>query len=396
MASPPADKEILKLGRAHTSCKECLPMILSTGHLIKHASERDSRKDGILVFFMPTAMGPCRFGQYHIYLKSLIERMELPNIAVLSLTSEDGYGGLGPLMELRIWWAILISDVMDDIRNTIMAIARDREGGMRLFSREWQRILEALKGDWKLLKNTLHSVASNLRQVELRTPVKDAKKISLVGEIFVRSDNISRQYIVDRLAKQGYIVKVSPIAEWVYYSRYLVREGMTTDTVTFGDQLALTIKEMIMVGFEKRIKKIMAASGLYEYELVDVRNIIDKTSHIVSPKLTGEVILTVGVSLNETVNRTSGSIAIGPFCCMPNRISEALLSETMSREYKSQISKNGRYMKNVLEQVPHLPFLAIESDGGPFPQIIEAKLETFCLQVDRLHKVMMECRSTGN
>ena len=392
MASPPADEEILKLGRAHTSCKECLPMILSTGHLIKYAGERDSGNDGILVFFMPTAMGPCRFGQYHIYMKSLIERMELPNIAILSLTSEDGYGGLGPLMELRIWCAIVISDVMDDIRNTIMALARDREGGMRLFSREWQRILEALRGDWKLLRNTLHSVASNLRQVELRVPVDEARKISLVGEIFVRSDGISRQYIVDRLAEQGYVVRVSPISEWVYYSRYLVREGMTTDAVTFREQLALSVKEKIMVGFEKRIKRIMAASGLYEYELVDVRDIIDKTKHIVSPRLTGEVILTVGVSLNETVLKTSGSIAIGPFCCMPNRISEALLSETMSGEYKSQISRNGRYLKSVLEQVPHIPFLAIESDGGPFPQIIEAKLETFCLQVDRLHKVMMECR----
>jgi predicted nucleotide-binding protein (sugar kinase/HSP70/actin superfamily) len=295
---------------------------------------------------------------------------------------------------LRIWWAIVISDVMDDIRNAIMAVARDSEAGMRLFRREWQRILDALRGDWRMLRNTLHDVASHLGEIELRVPIEEAKKISLVGEIFVRSDDISRQYIVDRLAKQGYVVRVSPVAEWVYYSRYLVREGLTTDEVSYIDRLALKVKEMIMVGFEKRIKRIMASSGLYEFELVDVRDIIEKTKHIISPELTGEMILTVGVSLNETVNKTSGSIAIGPFCCMPNRVSEAILSETMSREYKAQISKNGRYMKNVLERIPHLPFLAIESDGGPFPQIIEAKLETFCLQVDRMHRVMMEYRAT--
>jgi len=35
-----------------------------------------------------------------------------------------------------------------------------------------------------------------------------------------------------------------------------------------------------------------------------------------------------------------------------------------------------------------LPFLAVESDGNPFPQVIEARLETFMLQAYRLHEVM--------
>ncbi len=37
-----------------------------------------------------------------------------------------------------------------------------------------------------------------------------------------------------------------------------------------------------------------------------------------------------------------------------------------------------------------MPFLAIESDGSPFPQIIEARLETFVLQAKRLHDIMIE------
>jgi hypothetical protein len=35
--------------------------------------------------------------------------------------------------------------------------------------------------------------------------------------------------------------------------------------------------------------------------------------------------------------------------------------------------------------VTTLPFLSIESDGNPFPQIIEARIEAFCLQVERLY-----------
>jgi hypothetical protein len=36
-----------------------------------------------------------------------------------------------------------------------------------------------------------------------------------------------------------------------------------------------------------------------------------------------------------------------------------------------------------------LPFLAIESDGSPFPQLIFAKLEAFCRQALRLHHQML-------
>jgi hypothetical protein len=40
----------------------------------------------------------------------------------------------------------------------------------------------------------------------------------------------------------------------------------------------------------------------------------------------------------------------------------------------------------VLTDIDELPFLAIESDGSPFPQLIHAKLETFCLRAERLHQ----------
>jgi len=35
-----------------------------------------------------------------------------------------------------------------------------------------------------------------------------------------------------------------------------------------------------------------------------------------------------------------------------------------------------------------LPFLAIESDGNPFPQIIQAKLEVFLMQAARIHNLL--------
>src|SRR5690606_23657757 len=106
---------------------------------------------------------------------------------------------------------------------------------------------------------------------------------------------------------------------------------------------------------------------------------------LISPKLTGEAILTIGTALTEIIDEVSGIIAIGPFGCMPNRISEAIISASIDEE-KLRISAGNEVILKVLEKHPSLPFLAIESDGNVFPQIIEARLEAFCLQVEKVHR----------
>jgi len=52
--------------------------------------------------------------------------------------------------------------------------------------------------------------------------------------------------------------------------------------------------------------------------------------------------------------------------------------------------RKDRMTDQITQEIPNMPFLAIESDGSPFPQIIEARLETFAIQALRLHEVMMK------
>jgi hypothetical protein len=65
------------------------------------------------------------------------------------------------------------------------------------------------------------------------------------------------------------------------------------------------------------------------------------------------------------------------------------MHETMRREKKLESKPIDRNLIDVLAQVDDLPLLAIESDGSPFPQVIEAKFEAFCLRAQRLHKEML-------
>jgi hypothetical protein len=146
---------------------------------------------------------------------------------------------------------------------------------------------------------------------------------------------------------------------------------------------------------ERRLKRIMARSGLIEDRLEDLSRTIAFGRAFVHPKLTGETILTVGAALSEVLDHYCGVIALGPFGCMPNRIAEAILSNEMRSEVKKRLAGSPRRTKTFPESIEALPFLAIESDGNPFPQIIVAKLETFLLQAARVHGEVMTLRRSG-
>jgi predicted CoA-substrate-specific enzyme activase len=382
----PSDEAVLKLGRANTSCKECLPLILTTGTLLSYINN-GKREDEVLVYFFATGSGPCRFGQYYIFMEDLIKRLQIPDVALFTLSSEDGYVGMDKDFEARGWWAVVVADVMEDVRSMILANAADTREALQIFEDEWQAILAALAtGDFSILEQQLMRTATHLRRLPMKQSCERVPKITLSGEIFVRRDALSRQYLTERLAEKGFATVCSPVAEWVFYCNYMVEQGLNPDSLSMIEKLKLKIRNKFQVRYEKRIKSILSESGLVHAEPIDIDTFVRNASPYISRNLPGEAVLTIGGSLTEVVSQSCGVIAIGPFGCMPNRLSEAILNETMTREEKLATEPANRQLRAVLTDVEQLPFLAIESDGSPFPQLIDAKLETFCLRAERLHE----------
>ena len=386
LAHRPSDEAVLKLGRANTTCKECLPLILTTGTLLSYI-RNGKRDDEVLVYFFATGSGPCRFGQYSIFMEDLVKRLEIPDVALLTLTSENSYVGLGNDFESRGWWAVIVSDVMEDIRSMLLTNASDTSAAMDVFEEEWQNILSELEnGDYGRLESQLTLSSKRFKDIALKRPVQEVPVVTLAGEIFVRRDALSRQYLTESLAGMGFATSCSPVAEWVLYCNYMVDAGLNPDDMTFFEKLKLKIRNKFQARYEKRIKAILSASGLVHAEPLDMDAIMASAAPYISRELPGEAVLTVGGSLKEVVSHSCGVIAIGPFGCMPNRLSESILNEAMNSSDKLATEPNNRELRTVLTDIDELPFLAIESDGSPFPQLINAKLETFCLRAERLHQ----------
>lgn len=385
----PSEAE-LQLGRANSTCKECLPLILTVGSLLTYLHNHKN-ENRTIVYFMPEAPDPCRFGQYHVYTENLMKKMGISNVALLTLSSGNSYGGLGIKYKLSAWNSVVISDIMQDIYSAILVLAVEQDQALELFNQCVQQLETSIEKDnWAGLKNALEDVAAKLALIPLKQPLAAAKKVTIVGEIYVRRDDFSKQYLVQKLARKGIIAKIASVAEWIYYCDYLVKNNLS-ESADLRDKVNLYIENIARRKVEKEIKGILAKSNLYEYHIIDIDKVIAGAQDLISPYLSGEAILTIGTALMEIVDHVDGIISIGPFGCMPSRIAEAVLNQQLSK-HKEKISLQEMVQK-VMQVYPNLPFLSIESDGSAFPQLIDVRLEAFALQVARINELIRKIKT---
>ncbi|MFH0729333.1 MAG: acyl-CoA dehydratase activase [Pseudomonadota bacterium] len=380
---PAADAEVLKLGRGNSSCKECLPLQTTVGSILDYLGNHRP-KDEITAFLMPSAPGPCRFGQYNVLARRLIAEHNIPDIVVFSPTSKNCYGGLGTRFYLAAWRAIIIGDLFDEMWSTLLTAAVDKNAALGLLQSHYQAILKVMDKDWKTLVGRLKQCSGELGTIALATPYEEIPKITLAGEIYVRHDPISLQQLVEKMAGQGFIVRTAQNSEWFKYIDWLITHNiMGEKSIKF--QFLRWIKEKT----DKKIRELLAPAGLFHHGDMRVGQVVDLGAQYVSPQVRGEAILTIGSAFHDILSPSCGIISIGPFGCMPNRVAEAVLQEKFTASEKRK-QLNGHALSPILLNGDRkFPFLAIETDGTPFPQIIEARLEAFCLQAQRLHKEML-------
>lgn len=383
-ALPVYDMKTLTTGRGNTSCKECLPLILNVGSMIDYYNRRES-KDEKTLFFMAKGDGPCRLGQYHVYLEDVIKNRKMKNIGIYTLSDENSYEDLGNKFVMRGWAAITLGNTMKDIYNAMQVLAVDKEKAAAIFNEEYARVLHCLEKDTlKKVYEQLENTARIFNSIERTESIHDVKKVVLVGEIFVRHDEFSRMDLIERLAERGFVTRVVPIGEYVYYSNYLASRENQGKAGALTNRLKFGIRDFVQKEVERKIKKALSKSGFLEYDIPEIKDILKKAEHLVRTDLAGEAILTIGSAFREIMDHACGVISLGPFGCMPSRVAEAILNVEMNTMGKARAE--GKKHKPAIEE--DLPFLAVETDGNIFPQIIQSKIEIFMLQAERLHQKM--------
>ena len=398
-ALPVCDREALELGRSVTTSKECLPVINIIGQVLKYLKHRKNPGEKLVVV-MVGAAGNCRVGQYEILIRTTVEKLKYEDVALVVLKNDDGFAGLGLKFRLAMVKALYIFDPLADVRAAIKALALDVKAGMEAFDREAQKLIEVFDGKNRTpIYRQLRRSMAELSRIPLRTPISQAKYIGILGEIFVRRDHFCLMGIPEKLAEQNFVMLIAPVTEVIRYTDFLHKIGSFTADASLIGKLEMLISVIVQNHHEKKAKRIIAKSGLYEYDLIHIEKYIDHSTHIIPRKFTGDPGLTTGMALFKMLDKYCGTISVGPFGCMNSRMTESIATAEMTVEGKERASRNAGRVTSLAElkkTTETLPFLAMELDGNPFSQIEEARFETFLLQADRLHAEMMRMRRNGN
>lgn len=322
---PESDKTAVDLGKKFVSGKECYPCVVTTGDMIKKVMQPDFIPEGSS-FFMPSGTGPCRFGQYNIFHKAVLENLGLPEVQIFSPNQGASFykdlGIVGKDFTLQAWKGIIAYELLTKSLHETRPCERTRGAADALYALYVQKLYHTLRE--KNGKNVEH-VLSSMRRDFQEIPRDDAERplIGIIGEIFVRSHNFSNENLVGKVEALGGRVWLAPVEEWVYYVNLMgMRKAM------LKKDTSAVISFLLKKFFQKRIEHRYGRffrdflKTLHEPE---TKEILRKASPYVHSSFEGETVLSVGKCIDLIERGASGIINAMPFGCMPGTIVTAIL-----------------------------------------------------------------------
>jgi predicted CoA-substrate-specific enzyme activase len=339
---PLADREALRTGRRYTSGKECLPMCITLGSLLERLDgERCS--SGRFAFLMPTTCGPCRFGVYHLLHKIVLDRLGWGNrVGIWSPVDNDYFSGIPAGGEALIFTGAVVIDMLLQAYLDVCPVESSPGAAKQVFDSYLSEVLgklEERRSDSDLsLTQTMLEVASGhmfgciapLRRAvaalaALRTSAK-VPTVLVVGEIYVRLDPFTNDFIFDKLARYGIRPRLAPMTEWFDYSDWTAADS--------GQQKSW--RSRVRAAIKRRITDhaySIAAARLGWGKRHQISEVIGAAQPYVRSSLHGEAVLTVGSPrLAWRHKAIDGVLSVGPLECMPNKISEAQLLHIAEHE----------------------------------------------------------------
>ena len=322
-----SDGQSVALGRQCTSGKECFPCIVTTGDILKVVNSPDFDPTRS-AFFMPSAMGPCRFGQYSKFHRMLLDDLGFENVPIVELdqSSTKGYHGdlgtLGTSFRKLAWRGIVLIDLLQKITHQTRPYETDAGACDALYEHFLGCLEDAGAHGRDLLPVAREAVAA-FRAVPVdRSVVKP--RIGIIGEIYVRCNAYCNHSVVRKLEALGAEAAVPPLEEWVDY----IAHERKTDSWRAGDVLGY-LKEVATGLFQDHTVRRMTKP--FETELRDfayeasTADVLKLAEPYLDFAVRGEAVLSMGRAVEYAHKGFNGVINVIPFNCMPGTIVDALL-----------------------------------------------------------------------
>jgi len=330
--TPPSDHRTRELGAKYTSGDECYPAKVTVGDFMKVLENApDSSR---VALFMPTAEGPCRFGQYAPYLRHVLDTNGYQDVEILSPTSQNAYEGLGEVAKPFVrtgWRALVAADLLHKmllIHRPYETVRGDADAVYESCLDDLCRTIEGTPVEPRTqLTEMVRSMArarERFRQLKAR---RDGTKplIGIVGEIFCRLNTFSNENLVRQLEEYGAEAWLSDIVEWIWYTESeRFRKLKLAGKAWTRQALEAWVRDRV----QKRDEHALAEPFHEEFagrEEPDIYEVLEcARPYLPREGAFGEMVLNVGKAVYLAKRGAAGIIDISPFTCMNGIVCEAI------------------------------------------------------------------------
>jgi predicted nucleotide-binding protein (sugar kinase/HSP70/actin superfamily) len=353
----PLERSQLDLGLQHTSGRECLPLPICIGQILQIHAQRAPGE--IAGYYTLRGGAPCVSDAYLGYFERFISERQLPDLFMLNAGAENDYLGFDQTTLARhVSPAILIADLLVEIDYVLRVVGAP--GSLERFQEEWTRFAAGADTLDAFNARLPSLVARHAALPRTRDP-QACPRVVVTGDFFTRFNPFFMEGVRDLYAARGIILKPVDLADLVLYGAY---DGIAGTANTWGlkpGNLALAkactrifqpdgkqyLQGWLTYQAERRVEQyyrgVFRDSGLIVAGENNVAELFDRAAEHVSPTIFGETIPSVGKGLDADGEGYDGTLLVGPFNCLPYRISEAIL-----RPMSLQLG---------------MPLLSYESDG---------------------------------
>jgi len=330
---PDSDERTLELGGRHTSGEECLPARVTLGNFLKIV-EAPGFEPQKTAFFMPSADGPCRFGQYAPYIRKVLRDVGLDEVPVFSPSSRDGYEGIAEqkneLMRNALRGLIASDALRKMLHRTRPYELRkgDADAVHRAGIRRVEQVLERQGTPTGQRLLDLRAALSASRDEFRKVPAAFTKRrplVGVVGEIFCRLTPFTNDFLLRKLEEFGAECSLAHVVEWVWYTNLEQQKRLRQSGQIFSKaMLAAIIKNQIQHRDEHRLYDVFH-EDFRGYEEPPVQAIFKYSEpYLPHTGALGEMTLSVGKAVFHYHQGCDGVVDISPFTCMNGIVTEAV------------------------------------------------------------------------
>ena len=328
----PSDERTKELGGKYTSGDECYPEKVTLGNFMR-ITEEEGFDPVKTAFMMMTANGPCRFGQYAVYQRKILDDNGFQDVMILSPTSANSYEDIGGQDILRTGWRAMVSS---DILMKMLLKTRPYEINKgetdQVFGNALDDVCDAIREPGVNHKQKLANMRSALiraRDAFRAIPAHydpERPLIGVVGEIFCRLNTFSNEDLVQKIEEAGGECWLSDVSEWVWYTNDEQQQNIREKGKRVSlEMLGAKIKNAVQRKDEHALLEPFREDFKGCEEPHSVHEVLNHSyPYLPYTGVLGEMVLSIGKAIYLYHKGADGIVDISPFTCMNGIVCEAL------------------------------------------------------------------------